>query len=154
MEPRRPIRPVDDHLPKARVTSVESQEPMRPMAYQRAVAPPALDPAVDPAEDSTAVRGVQAIYVVFGLVIALLVLRVLLKALAANPGAAFTSFVYAATAPLVAPFQGIFATPTASNGGVLEFSSVVAIVIYALAAWAIVRLIVILGPRQRPPTMA
>ncbi len=72
----------------------------------------------------------------------------ILKALAANTGAAFTGFVYNVTDPLVAPFQGIFATPTA-RGSVFEFSSIVAIVVYALIAWAMVRLVHIAGRRRR-----
>jgi uncharacterized protein YggT (Ycf19 family) len=88
------------------------------------------------------------IYVILGIVIALIILRVVLKALAANTGAAFTDFVYSVTGPLVAPFQGIFGTPHTSNGSIFELSSIVAIVVYAIIAWAIVRLAALAGRRR------
>jgi uncharacterized protein YggT (Ycf19 family) len=88
------------------------------------------------------------IYVILGIVVALIILRVVLKALAANTGAAFTDFVYSVTAPLVAPFQGIFGTPQTSNGSTFELSSIVAIIVYAVIAWAIVRLAALAGRRR------
>lgn len=88
------------------------------------------------------------IYVILGIVVALIILRVVLKALAANTGASFTSFVYGITNPLVAPFQGIFSTPHTGNGSVFELSSIVAIIVYALIAWAIVRLASLAGRRR------
>src|SRR5262245_57043025 len=65
------------------------------------------------------------VYTLLGIVDVLIIIRVLFKALAANTDADFTRFVYGVTEPLVAPFQGIFGTPHASNGGVFELSSVV-----------------------------
>jgi uncharacterized protein YggT (Ycf19 family) len=97
-----------------------------------------------------AFRIAQVVYVIFGIVIALIIIRVILKALAASTAAGFTGFVYGITDPLMAPFQGIFATPTSSRGSVFEFSSIVAIIVYALVAWAIVRLIEVMS-RRRPP---
>jgi hypothetical protein len=94
----------------------------------------------------------RAVSVILGIVIVLIAIRVLLKALAANTGAAFTSFIYNITDLLVAPFQGIFATPSSSRGSVFEFSSLVAIVVYALIAWAIVRLLDIAGRRTTTTT--
>ena len=70
-----------------------------------------------------------------------------LKALGANPVAGFSQLIYSVSAPLVLPFQGIFPTPVTSRS-VLELSALVAIVVYALIAWGIVRLIAILDPRQ------
>jgi uncharacterized protein YggT (Ycf19 family) len=146
MDPREPVRPVEDDQPTERVEPVEPAEPaeparpVEPAEYRREV--------VRTEEVSPASRIAQIVYVVFGIVIALIIIRVILKALAANTGAAFTGFIYGVTDPLVAPFQGIFATPPPSNGSVFEFSSVVAIVVYALVAWAIVRLIEIAGGRR------
>jgi uncharacterized protein YggT (Ycf19 family) len=92
------------------------------------------------------------IYVLLGAVDALIAIRVILKALAANAGVPFTGFIYQITNPLLWPFQGIFATREASNGGVLEFSALVAIAVYALLAWVVVRLAAIPGRRQRRVT--
>lgn len=103
-------------------------------------------------EVSPASRVAQLVYVVAGVIIMLIVIRIILKALAANPGAGFTSFLYGVTGPLVAPFQGIFATPQTSTGSVFELSSVVAIIIYALIAWALVRLIALMARRRTTTT--
>ena len=91
-------------------------------------------------------------YTILGIVDVLIILRVLFKALAANSGAGFTSFVYGVTDPLVAPFQGIFGAPHASNGGVFELSSIVAIVVYALLAWVIVQVATLAGRQRRTTT--
>jgi len=99
-------------------------------------------PVVTPAD-----RAAMVVWLILGIVEALLIIRVILKLLAANPAAGFVQFVYGVTAPLVAPFQGIFPTP-ASARSVLELSSLVAIAVYALIAWGIVRLLAILDPRR------
>jgi hypothetical protein len=92
-------------------------------------------------------RSVRIVWLVLSIVEALLIIRVVLKALGANPAAGFTQLVYGVTAPLALPFQGIFPTPATSRS-VLDLSAVVAIVVYALIAWGIARLIDILDPRQ------
>lgn len=84
-------------------------------------------------------RLVQAIYLVFGVVEALVVIRLVLRALGANPDAGFAQFVYGVTAPLVAPFAGLFGNPQA-GGAVLELHSIVALVVYALLAWLLAKL--------------
>jgi uncharacterized protein YggT (Ycf19 family) len=126
MDPNEPVRPV---------------EPARPAEYRREV--------VQTDEASPAFSIAWVVYVILGIVVGLIIIRVLLKALAANTGAAFTSFVYGITDPLVAPFRGIFATQHLSNGSIFELSSVVAIVVYAILAWAIVRLASLAGGRRR-----
>ncbi len=96
---------------------------------------------------SVAERAAQITYLVLGVVEALIITRVILKLLAANPEAGFVRFIYNVSAPLVAPFQGIFPTPVTQNS-VLELSALVAIAVYAVIAWALVRLIAIVGQRQ------
>ncbi len=83
---------------------------------------------------------VQAVYLVFGLVEILLVIRFLLRLLGANAQAEFARFIYGVTAGLVAPFVGLFGTPS-SDGSVLEVHTIVAIIVYALVAWLIARVI-------------
>src|ERR671933_974512 len=83
-----------------------------------------------------AYRLVQAIYLVFGIVEALIAIRFVLRALGANPDAGFAQLVYGLTAPLVAPFVGLFGSPQA-GGSVLELQSIVALVVYALLAWGL-----------------
>ena len=97
-------------------------------------------PVVDPnAPISPADRTVRIIYLVFGVIEALIAIRVILKLLAANPYAGFTSLIYNVTQPFVALFQGVF--PDAqSKGSVLEVSSLLAILVYALLAFGLASL--------------
>jgi hypothetical protein len=76
-------------------------------------------------------------------------LRFLLKLMAANPANPFAALVYFLSAPFVAIFVGL--TPTPSFSGIeIEFFDLVAILVYFLLAWAIIRLIWILFARSRP----
>ncbi len=143
--PAQPVQPVQPVEPVQPVQPVQPVREARPVAYRR-------DAVRDDYGVPPAFRIANVIYVIFGIIIALLIIRIVLKALAANAGAGFTSFIYGVTGPLVAPFQGIFATPQTNNGSVFEFSSVVAIVVYALIGWALVRLIESLSPRRTPTT--
>ena len=81
----------------------------------------------------------RAIYLVFGLIEALLLIRFVLKALGANAEAGFAQFIYGMTGPLVAPFLGLFGTPQAASGATLELHTLIALVIYALVAWLLAR---------------
>jgi YGGT family len=81
----------------------------------------------------------QAIYLIFGIVEALIVIRFVLKLLGANAEAGFASFIYRISSPLVAQFVGLFGSPQV-NGMVLELESIVAIVVYGLIAWGLAKL--------------
>lgn len=80
------------------------------------------------------------VYYVLNIVEALLLIRLILKLLAANPAAGFTNAIYAVTNPLVAPFTGIFPT-SVTSGSVLEWSTIIGMIVYALIAYAIVQLL-------------
>lgn len=67
-----------------------------------------------------------------GIVEVALLLRIALMLLAANPSAAFSIWVYGLTAPLVAPFAGVFPNLTVA-GGVLDAQAVLALIVYAIA---------------------
>ncbi len=82
----------------------------------------------------------QTIYLVFGILEALIAIRFLLRLLGANPSAGFASFIYDITAPFIAPFVGLFGTPQ-YQGSVLELHSIVAVIVYALIAWLIARVL-------------
>ena len=82
----------------------------------------------------------QAIWLVFGLVEGLIAIRFVLRLLGASPTAGFAQLIYGVTAFLVAPFAGLFGTPR-FEGSVLEITSLVAILVYALVAWVLVKVI-------------
>jgi uncharacterized protein YggT (Ycf19 family) len=82
------------------------------------------------------------IYYILDILEVFLSFRLVFKGLGANPSAPFSRFVYGATDPLVAPFRFVF--PAVSvPGAVLEWSTVLAMVVYALLAYGIVKLIAI-----------
>ncbi len=91
----------------------------------------------------------RAVYLVFGVIESLLIIRFVLKALGANEGAGFTSFIYGLTEPLLAPFAGMFGTPATEQGSVLEIHTLVAIVVYALVAWLVAALLNLLFSGRR-----
>lgn len=88
----------------------------------------------------------RIVYTILGLLEILLGLRFVLKLIAANPDSGFGSFIYGITNVFVAPFVGLTATP-ASGGTVLEVTTLIAMAVYALLAWLIVRGIAILTDR-------
>lgn len=81
----------------------------------------------------------QGIYLLFGFIEMVLAIRLVLRLFGANAQAGFAQLIYGATAPLVAPFQGLFGT-VQSEGNVLESATLVALIVYALVAWLIVKL--------------
>lgn len=86
---------------------------------------------------------VNGIWLVLGIFEILLAFRFFLKLLGANPDSGFTEFVYTVSGPLAAPFRGIFSTPTAEGDittSVFETSTLVAMIVYALAVWGVVKL--------------
>ena len=82
----------------------------------------------------------NGIYLLFGLLEGLLGIRFVLGLLGANPAAGFAQFIHGVTGPFIAPFVGLFGQPR-FQGSVFEFNSLVAIVVYALIAWVLVKLV-------------
>ena len=80
------------------------------------------------------------IWLLFGIVEGLIGLRVLLKLIGANPDNGFASFIYNAAALFLAPFFGLIGSPSA-GGMVLEVPSLIAMLVYALLGWLIMRVI-------------
>lgn len=89
----------------------------------------------------------RIIWFVVGLLNILLITRFILLLLGANNDAGFVTFIYNITAPFVAPFVGIFGEPTYGQF-MIEWSSLLAIIVYSLIAWGIVKLITLANPRQ------
>jgi hypothetical protein len=83
------------------------------------------------------------------LINSLIGLRFLLKLMAANPDNAFAQLIYFFTAPFLAVFVGLTRTPT-FEGIVIEFYDLIAILVYFVLAWVVVRLIWILFARLKP----
>jgi len=101
---------------------------------------------------SFVVRLTQLVWLLFGILEALIGLRVFLKLIAANPNNAFAALVYNASSLFVWPFSGLTRTP-AADGMVLDIPSIIAMLVYALVAWVVVRLIWIVLDRPGAPTV-
>lgn len=90
----------------------------------------------------------QLVWYMLAIVETLLLFRFILLALGANPLNLFVSFVYAITNPLTLPFNGIL--PQLAQGSlVIDWGSIIAMVVYALIAYAIVHLAQMLRPVSR-----
>jgi len=98
------------------------------------------------------VRLTELVWLLFGILEALIGLRVFLKLIAANPNNPFAALVYNASTLFVWPFSGLTVTP-AAEGMVLDIPSVIAMLVYALVAWVIVRLIWIVLDRAGESTV-
>ena len=85
-------------------------------------------------------RLAQLIWLFFGILVAGIGLRVVLKLIAANPASPFADMVYRFTDLFLWPFAGLTATPSA-QGMVLEIPAIIAMFVYALIGWIIVRLV-------------
>jgi YGGT family len=93
-------------------------------------------------------RLVQGVWLLFGIVEGILAIRFILKLLGANEAAGFASFIYSASAPFVAPFNNLFANPS-TGGSVLELTTLMAIIVYMLIAWLVVKVIWLLAGETR-----
>jgi len=93
-------------------------------------------------------RVTKAVWYFFGAIEALLALRFILRVFAANQGAPFTQFVYGASDLFLAPFRFVFGTPSL-GGSALELSTLLAMAVYWLFAWGIVKLLLMNRPVTR-----
>jgi len=93
-------------------------------------------------------RGTQIVWYIFSIVEVILIFRFILKLIAANPGAGFTQFVYNISYPLAAPFLYVVRSPQVS-GSVIEWSTLLALLVYWIVAWGIIRLFVMAKPVSR-----
>jgi len=76
----------------------------------------------------------KVIYGAFGLAELFLGLRFILKLFGANAGNEFVNWVYETSSAILDPFRGIFPTQVFKSTFVVEFSTLFAIIIYAIIA--------------------
>ncbi len=90
-------------------------------------------------------RGTQIVWYLFYVVETLLLFRFLLRLMGANPAALFTQIIYTFSYPFAAPFlYVVHATQVA--GSVFEWTTLLAMLVYWVIAWGIVRLLVMGKP--------
>jgi len=93
----------------------------------------------------------RIVYFLIGILEALFAFRLVFKFLGASPDSGFVSFIYSVSGVFLAPFSGIFRTAVTTGietKSVLEPATIIAMVVYALVGYGIIRLIEILK-RQR-----
>ena len=84
-------------------------------------------------------HGTKIVWYITDILEVLILFRVILKLMGANPNAGFTDFIYSVTHVFVAPFVNVFRV-TYVEGNVLEWTSILAMIVYYLLALAIIRL--------------
>ncbi len=87
-------------------------------------------------------RGTQIVWYLLGILEILLAFRFILKLLGANAAAGFTSFIYGATYIFTAPFLSVFRM-TQVSGSIFEWTTLLAMLVYWLIAFGIIRLLLI-----------
>ncbi len=103
---------------------------------------------------STDPKNLQArkiVYYILGVFEVLLAFRLIFKLLGANPQSPFVSFIYSVTQAFLIPFNGIFRSAVTRGieaQSVLEPTTIIAMIVYAIIAWGIVKLIEISKPAQ------
>ncbi|PKN93068.1 MAG: hypothetical protein CVU44_11595 [Chloroflexi bacterium HGW-Chloroflexi-6] len=98
-------------------------------------------------------KATQLIWLLFGILEALIALRIGLMMVGANPDSPIVALIYGFTGLFLFPFSGLIGSPSAGNM-VLELSSLFAMLIYGLIAWALERIVWLLFYRPRGPVVA
>jgi cytochrome c biogenesis protein CcdA len=91
--------------------------------------------------------GVEFVWLIAGIVLAFLALDFVFHAAGAN-NVGFASFVFTVGKALAAPFAGIFKTAYASHGNLIVWADILAMVIYALGAAVVVKVVTLISARS------
>ena len=94
----------------------------------------------------------RALWTILSILEIILVIRFILKLIAANPSNSFAEFMYKISAPFVGPFTNLIGNP-GSGGMIFEVTTLIALLIYALFFWIIVRLLRIIVDRPSARTI-
>lgn len=97
------------------------------------------------------VKRVQGlIWFACAVVVTTILFRFGLLLLGANPDAGFAQFVYTVSHPFVAPFLALFGQETVYGRSTLEFSDLVAVVLYIAVAAGLSRLVLLMMAPNDP----
>jgi len=92
------------------------------------------------------------VYFIFGVLEVLLAFRLVLKFMGASMASSFVGLIYGLSGVFILPFEGIFRRGVSQGletASVLEPSTIVAILVYAIMAWGIVKLVHVLSGEQQ-----
>lgn len=129
------------------VTTVERTHPEQVVKTTKKVTPAVVTEHPQRVYEKKKVifRSYQIIWYILGFIEILLGFRVALKAMGANPFSGFVSLIYAVSDPLALPFAGILRSSVGS-GAVLEWSTIIAAVVYLIVAFGLVNLLQFIKP--------
>ena len=122
-------------------------DPAAPPTYTDPATPPVqaasvrtTERAYEPAGPSGLATIMRVVTFVFGVLQALLILRIILLLLVANAGNDVVSFILSVTDPFVEPFRGMFAIDrvTADQGSKFDIAALV-----ALIGWTLIELLIL-----------
>ncbi|MEO6513157.1 MAG: YggT family protein [Candidatus Saccharimonadales bacterium] len=132
----------------AQVYRETTTEPVETVRTEPVAAEPATAVApVDRGSEHGMTVAARVIYLLGGILIALLAIRFLLSLLGANRGNGFADFIYSASHPFVSPFFGLFNYTEQFGRSRFEFETLIAILVYALVVALLTRLATI-GSRR------
>jgi uncharacterized protein YggT (Ycf19 family) len=126
-----PLNPLETPVDVYRedpITPLENQTPQQAYGRKKAI-----------------FRTYQVIWYILGFIEVLLAFRVVLRAIGANPNSGFTELVYALSGPFALPFRGVVQSSTV-GGGILEWSTLIAMVVYLIIAYGLVKLFQMMKP--------
>jgi uncharacterized protein YggT (Ycf19 family) len=140
-----------DDMPETQRVTVDHVEPVHEHVVQQPVVREVADPVVPAMSPVDTIR--RLVWLVFGVLQALIVLRIVLLLLGANEGNDVVAFVIGVTDPFVEPFRGMFSLDAVSgaSGSVLDVAALV-----ALVAWTLVEALIlgVVGLADRRTTTA
>ena len=100
-------------------------------------------------QNSTTARLVNIVYFLFGVLEVLLALRVVLHMIGANQGNGFAALINGLSYPFVVLFSNLVQNPSLGTTAVLEFTTLIAMIVYAILAWLIGRMVWLMMSRPR-----
>jgi len=98
-------------------------------------------------------KATQLIWLLFGILEVLIALRIGLMLIGANPDSPIVALIYGFTHLFLFPFAGVVSSPTAGNF-VLDLPAMFAMLVYALIAWALERIVWLIFYRPNGPLVA
>lgn len=130
------------------ITTVEKSQPEQVVRTTKKVVPAAVmteHPQKVYEKKKVIFRYYQVVWYILGVIEVLLAFRVAFKALGANPSSSFVNLIYTISDPLALPFSGILGT-SVSRGAVIEWSTIVAAIVYLIIAFGLVNLMQFIKP--------
>lgn len=100
-------------------------------------------------QNSSIARFVNIVYFAFGALEVLLAVRLLLHLIGANTNNGFANLIEGLSAPFVSVFASLIQNPQLGANAVLEVTTLIAMVAYAILAWLIGRVVWLALSRPR-----